>query len=190
MFEASLRRNYFLIAASLFILPTVSLGQDKQNAHQRQAYSSQEKEKQAFKMLALRHFVEVDSKNTNGAVAVLRVFVPAGEGAAPHLHSREDEVFEVVRGHYRFRHGEHEVDAPAGTIVFMPRGIPHTFRNVGNEPGEHVLTVIPGGLENMFREISANNLDLPRDIDKYAKIALKYGITLLPPTALPLSSGR
>lgn len=190
MFRTALWRGSFLVAASLFMLPTLSLGQDKQNVHQRKALSSQEKEKQAIKMLALRHFVEVDSKETNGVVAVLRVFVPAGEGAAPHLHSREDEVFEVVRGHYRFRHGDHEVDAPPGAIVFMPRGIPHTFRNVGNEPGEHILTVIPGGLENMFREISAANLELPRDIDKYAKIALKYGITLLPPTALPLSSGR
>lgn len=190
MLKVSLRMINFVIAASLLILPTVSLGQDKQNVHQIHAHASQDKEKQAFKMLALRHFVEVDSKNTNGVVAVLRVFVPAGEGAAPHIHSREDEVFEVVRGHYKFRHGDHEVDAPVGTIVFMPRGIPHTFRNVSNEPGEHVLTIIPGGLENMFREISINNLELPRDIDKYAKLALKYGITLLPPTALPLSGGR
>lgn len=190
MRNPSLRRIHVLIVASLLISPTVSLGQDKQNVRQLNAHSSQDKEKQAFKTFALRHFVEVDSKDTNGVVSVLRVFVPAGAGAAPHLHSQRDQVFEVVRGHYRFRNGEREVDAPAGTIVFMPRGIPYTYRNVGNEPGEHILTNIPGGLENMFREISTNNLELPRDIEKYATIARKYGITLLPPTALPLSGGR
>lgn len=187
--RAMLRRSCCFAAASLFLLPSVFWGQDARNVPPLQALTAQEKEKQAFKTFALRQFVEVDSKTTNGAAAVLRVFVPAGEGAAPHVHSREDEVFEVVRGHYRFRHGEHEVDAPVGTIVFMPRGIPHLYRNIANEPGEHVLTLIPGGLENMFREVSSSNLELPRDIDKYAEIALKYGVTLLPPTALQLSSG-
>src|SRR5687768_12983639 len=102
-----------------------------------QSLSSAQKEQQAFQFQALKMFVEVDSDDTKGAVATVRIFVPPGAGAAPHVHSREDEVFLVVRGHYRFRHGDHEVDAPEGTTVYMPKGVPHTFRNVGKEPGEH-----------------------------------------------------
>ena len=51
--------------------------------------------------------------------------------------------------------------------MFMPRGIPHVFRNLSDEPGEHVLTLIPGGLEKLFREVSAAQIQLPRDKAKY-----------------------
>ncbi|HEX5005668.1 MAG TPA: cupin domain-containing protein, partial [Hyphomonadaceae bacterium] len=141
---------------------------------------------QAFRFLALKMFVEIESDDTKGAVGVVRVFVPPGAGAAPHVHSREDEVFTVVRGHYRFRHGDQVMDAPAGTVVFLPRGIPHTFRNVSDEPGEHVLTLIPGGLEKCFREVSAAGLQMPGDKAKIDEIVAKYGLTNLPPSSLPL----
>lgn len=157
---------------------------------QAQSVGSAQKEQQAFRFQALKMFVEVDSDDTGGAVATVRVFVPPGAGAAPHVHSREDEVFVVVRGHYRFRHGDHEIDAPAGTTVYMPKGIPHVFRNVGTEPGEHILTLIPGGLEKMFREVSAEGLQAPKDSARLAEIGAKYGLTILPPSALPLSEGR
>jgi len=159
-------------------------------SHAHRSVSAAEKERLAFKFQALRMFVEVDSDNTKGSVAVVRVYVPPGAGAAPHVHSREDEVFQVVRGHYRFRHGDEEIDAPAGATIFMPRGIPHTFRNVGDEPGEHLVTLVPGGLEKLFREVSAAGLEAPRDSARLAAMSARYGLRLLPPDALPLSDKR
>ena len=158
-------------------------------AHGHQPLTTSEKERQAFKFMALKVFVEVDSKDTKGAVAVMRIFVPPGAGAAPHIHSREDEVFTVVRGHYRFRHGDMEVDAPPGTVVFLPRGEAHTFKNVSNEPGEHTVTAVPGGLEGFFRDVSAAQIEMPRDSEKLFAIGAKYGLTHLPPASLPLSAG-
>jgi quercetin dioxygenase-like cupin family protein len=156
-------------------------------SHRHQPLSTAQKQQEAFEFLDLRMFVEVDSDDTKGEIAVLRVFVPPGAGAAPHVHSREDEIHTVVRGHYRYRHGDEEVDAPPGTTIFMPRGIPHTFRNIGDEPGEHELTLVPGGLEKAFREVSAARLQMPRDKAKYDEISAKYGVRNLPPDSLPLS---
>ena len=158
--------------------------------HQHQTMNEAQKKRQAFLFMGLKMFVEVSSAETKGATAVVRVFVPAGAGAAPHVHSREDEVFTIVRGHYRFRHGDEEIDAPAGTTIFLPRGELHTFRNIGPEPGEHVLTLIPGGLEKLFREISAADLQMPRDKARLAEMAAKYGVRFLPPEALPLSASH
>ncbi len=185
MTNAHSNRRNFLIAAGTLSIAAVARAQE--TSHQHQAATHEAKEQQAFQMLALKMFIEVDSDDTKGAVAVVRVFVPPGTGAAPHMHSREDEVFQVVRGHYHFRHGDQQVDAPAGTILFMPRGIPHTFKNISNEPGEHVVTLVPGGLEKMFRDLSANEVQLPRDNDKYEEIASKYGLTVMSPDSLPLS---
>lgn len=188
MHDSSSTRRAFVVAASAAALAAPACAQVGSHGHQ--MLTSAQKEQQAFKFLALRVFVEVDSDDTNGSVAVMRIFVPPGEGARPHMHSREDEVFTVVRGHYRFRHGDMEVDAPPGTVVFLPRGEPHTFMNVSDEPGEHTTTAVPGGLEKFFREVSASQLEMPRDMAKLNEIGNKYGLTHLPPASLPLSTTR
>lgn len=182
-------RRGFLLAASTIAFATPACAQLPEHSPDHPTLTSDEKERQAFQFLALKVFIEVSSDDTNGSAAVMRIFVPPGQGAPPHLHSREDEIFTVVRGHYRFRHGDMEVDAPPGTVVFLPRGQPHTFKNVGAEPGEHTVTAVPGGLEKMFREVSAANVQLPRDKATFDAIFAKYGLTSLPPAALPLSTG-
>jgi mannose-6-phosphate isomerase-like protein (cupin superfamily) len=178
------------LAASALLFGVGGAAQAHALSHAHAPLSAAEKERQAFKFQALKMFVEVDSDDTQGAVAVVRVYVPPGAGAAPHVHSREDELFLVVRGHYRFRHGDEEVDAPAGTTIYMPKGVPHTFRNIGDEAGEHLVTLVPGGLEKYFREVSAAGLRAPRDSQRLAAMAAPYGLRLLPPDALPLSIPR
>jgi len=182
------RRN-FLVAAAVGAVAARVAAQTRQGNGQDQSHSPSEK-KQAFRFLTLTMFVETSSEDTNGVVSIMRVFVPAGDGAAPHVHSREDEIHTIVRGHYRYRHGDAEVDAPAGTVIFMPRNIPHVFRNVGTESGEHLVTLIPGGLEKMFREVSDAQIEMPRDAAKLNEIYGRYGVTSLPPASLPLSTGH
>ncbi|KRA81199.1 cupin domain-containing protein [Altererythrobacter sp. Root672] len=189
MAMTTITRRGAVVGFSALVAGSAAVGQASLASHLHPAASSTQKEGEAFRFLALKMFLEASSEDTNGATAVLRIFVPPGEGAAPHVHSREDEVFTIVRGHYRFRHGDEEVDAPAGTALFMPKGIPHTFRNIGTEPGEHVLTLIPGGLEKMFREASDAGLQMPRDRERYTELAARYGVRTLPPDSLPFSPG-
>jgi quercetin dioxygenase-like cupin family protein len=180
-----LSRRVFIFAAGAVAAAGVARAQQTHDQHQ--PLSAAEKEKQAFQFLALKMFVEVDSDDTKGVVSVVRVFVPPDNGPPPHVHSREDEILTVVRGRYRYRHGDTEIDVPAGTTIFMPRDVPHVFKNVSNESGEHLLTIIPGGLEKMFREASAEKVQMPRDSQKLAEISRKYGVTNLPPSSLLLS---
>lgn len=189
MAMTTITRRGAVVGFSALVAGSAAAAQAPLASHQHPAASSTEKEGQAFKFLALKMFVEASGEETNGSTAVLRIFVPPGEGAAPHVHSREDEVFTIVRGHYRFRHGDEEVDAPAGTALFMPKGIPHTFRNIGSEPGEHILTLIPAGLEKMFREVSDAGLQMQQDAARYAEVAAKYGMRILPRDSLPFSTG-
>jgi mannose-6-phosphate isomerase-like protein (cupin superfamily) len=184
-----LTRRNAVAGVSALLFGSAGASQVPLASHRHQSMSSAEKERKAFSFLALKMFVEVDSDDTNGSVAVIRVFVPPGQGAAPHVHSRENELFTIERGRYRMRHGDVEVDAPAGSVVFMPNGIPHTYRNMSDEPGEHLLTLVPGGLEKMFREVSAAQIELPRDKARYDEIAAKYGVKNLPPNSLPFSEG-
>jgi len=51
------------------------------------------------------------------------------------------------------RMGDEEFEAPAGSFVFQPRGIPHTFRSSG-DGAKVVLLVVPSGFEGFFRALS------------------------------------
>jgi quercetin dioxygenase-like cupin family protein len=186
------RTTIATLGASLLAISLSSPSRAQQAGHPHQALTSEQKRHLAFPMLAGKMFIEVDSDNTNGTVAVVRVFAPPkyGPPQLPRVNTREDAVLVIVRGHYRFRLGSEEIDAPVGTILFMPRDVPHSLQSIGDEPGEHLLVLVPGGLEKMFREISTAQIELPRDLEKLQEIAAKYGVKGVPPAPMPLSNPR
>jgi mannose-6-phosphate isomerase-like protein (cupin superfamily) len=56
------------------------------------------------------------------------------EGSGPaylHVHHYDDEAWHIIEGTFRFRFAEREVDASAGTTVFVPAGVPHTYEAIG-----------------------------------------------------------
>src|SRR5712691_6419053 len=59
----------------------------------------------------------------------------AGEpGPDPHIHKRHADAWYVLEGELTFGlgpGGEELVRAPAGTLVLVPAGVIHTFRNEG-----------------------------------------------------------
>jgi mannose-6-phosphate isomerase-like protein (cupin superfamily) len=59
-----------------------------------------------------------------------------------HVHRSDDEAWHVLEGSLRFRFVDGEVDAPAGTTVFVPAGSPHTYR-VSTEPSRYLIFLTP-----------------------------------------------
>jgi uncharacterized RmlC-like cupin family protein len=59
-----------------------------------------------------------------------------------HIHRSDDEAWHVLEGSLRFRFADREVDAPAGTTVFVPAGTPHTYR-VATEPSRYLIFLTP-----------------------------------------------
>ena len=106
-------------------------------------------------------------------------FVVTGEpgvGVPMHVHTREDELFIVLEGTVRFElDGQPPIFATAGTSVFGPRDVAHTWSIVGDKPARAIVTVLPGGLEKMFRELGALPPGAP-DLAKVGEICARYGI--------------
>lgn len=59
-----------------------------------------------------------------------------------HVHQSDDEAWHVLEGSLRFRFADREVDAPAGTKVFVPAGVAHTYR-VAVEPCRYLIFLTP-----------------------------------------------
>jgi quercetin 2,3-dioxygenase len=91
-------------------------------------------------------------EQTGAALGLFRQTIAPESGPPAHFHRAADEFFYIVSGEFSFRLGERVVSAPARSVVFVPRGTVHTFRNVGIEPGVLLVGVTPGGFEGIFAE--------------------------------------
>jgi quercetin dioxygenase-like cupin family protein len=78
---------------------------------------------------------------------------PHGEGPPQHRHAQHDEGFYVVSGTVRFTVGETGYDAPAGTLVMVPPGAPHTFANPTHATTVLLNTFTPDLYVEYFRDL-------------------------------------
>jgi quercetin dioxygenase-like cupin family protein len=125
-------------------------------------------------------------------VGVIEVLAPKGAGSPLHVHHREHEWFYVIEGELTFWVGGRTIQAPAGSFVFGPRDIPHTFM-VKSELSRFLLAVEPGGFVGFMRELSRPALTLtppppptePPDMEFIMSTAARYGIEILGPPGIP-----
>jgi quercetin dioxygenase-like cupin family protein len=101
------------------------------------------------------------AEQTGGALTAFESAAAPGEGPPFHRHLREDETIYVLRGTLRVRLAEDVHEAPAGSFVFMPHGVPHAWQNVSEEPARLLVLFTPAakGLERFFERAA----ELPDD---------------------------
>jgi quercetin dioxygenase-like cupin family protein len=129
-----------------------------------------------LQILAEIGFIKLSGAETAGLYAVMEGWTPPGAGPPIHRHSREEETFYVLEGEYEFTVGEQKLHGPAGSLVFGPRHIPHTFKNIGKSPARMLILAQPAGVEHFFEEMSDMVLASPPNPDKLAALASRYGI--------------
>ena len=139
----------------------------------RAVVSAPGRERVARTPFGARIVIHATAQDTNGALGMWETFTPPGQGPAPHIHTRETEVFRVIEGLYRFRCGEEEFDAPPGTVVTLPPHVRHSWINIGDGPGRMFAIVTPGGMERLFIDIEASGARTPREV---AVIEARLGI--------------
>ena len=96
--------------------------------------------------------IKASSEMTDGRVAVIEQLAPQGVGSPLHVHHREDEWFYVSEGALTFWVGGELIEAPAGSFVYGPRDIPHTFL-VSSAEARYLLVSEPAGFENFMRAV-------------------------------------
>jgi quercetin dioxygenase-like cupin family protein len=136
--------------------------------------------------------IKSSAETTGGAVAVIEHLAPRGAGSPLHVHSREDEWFYVIEGELTLWVGGETIVAPAGSFVFGPKGIPHTFM-VSSAEARFLLVTEPAGFEKFMRAVGepVQRLEIPPpateppDVAALTAAAAGFGIEITGPPGIP-----
>jgi len=122
------------------------------------------------------------AEQTDGSLTAFESSAAPGHGPPFHLHVREDEVMYVLEGRLRFRLEETLHEAPAGSFVFLPRGVPHTWQSVGEALARIFVVFTPAapGMERFF-ESAARLPEDKRTADAFRNFADDAGMVVVGP---------
>ena len=59
-----------------------------------------------------------------------------------HVHYADDEAWHILEGTLTFRFADRQVEAPAGTSVFVPAGVPHDYYEAAG-PTRYLIILTP-----------------------------------------------
>ena len=88
-------------------------------------------------------------RETGESIMLFEETLPARTASLFHLHRDSDEVAWVLAGEFTFKIGDEVTAGGPGTCAFMPRDIPHAWKNTGSETGRVLFLYTPtagGGL--------------------------------------------
>jgi mannose-6-phosphate isomerase-like protein (cupin superfamily) len=88
-----------------------------------------------------------------------------------HVHHADDEAWHVLEGTLTFRFKDKQVEAPAGTTVFVPAGVPHDyFESYG--PTRYLIVLTP-----RLRDLISALQEAPRE--QHAEIMHRFESDIL-----------
>ena len=147
-----------------------------------------------------RHFLnhlattKVDA-GESGSMAAIEFVAPKGFGPPLHVHDDEDELMIVLNGEIAFQFGNDGQICTAGSTVYLPHGVPHTFQVLSESAR---FTTVAARLHDapLFgRFVAELGDDLTSPVtpppieiapDAVAESGARHGITILGPPPLPL----
>ncbi len=135
-----------------------------------------------------RGWVKVSSLHNNGAFLLAEMEAEPGGGVPPHIHTLEDETFQILAGRFEIMIGEHTIEVGPGDIIFAPRNIKHSWYCIGDEPGRAILLVTPGANFEAFAGemagrgmVPAEAMREPKTAESFLTLTRQHGIEMLPP---------
>lgn len=123
---------------------------------------------------------------------VLEMTLPVGSSAPLHVHDNLDDTWYILEGEMVVRCGDDLSTVGAGYWVSMPRGVPHTFRVVGDHNARILLVHDNASFRDLIRDLGvpAGSRVVPTQpiippMDELARVA---GTHDLSPVGPPMSA--
>lgn len=99
--------------------------------------------------------IKVSSKDTDGKLTVFEYKGKEKSGPPLHIHLKQDEIFFIVEGEYKFKVGEEFHHLKPGDTIFLPRNVPHCFVQTTDNGKMFFMFQPSGKMEDFFRAIGA-----------------------------------
>ena len=133
--------------------------------------------------------IKADGAGTGGRMMLTEQTAPRGSGSPLHVHHNEDEWFYVLEGELTIWVDGETVVATAGSFVFGPRDVPHTFI-VSSDEARFLLATQAAGLEGFIRTLGtpapvAASPPAPPDMAAVLQAAADHGLEILGPPGIP-----
>ena len=129
------------------------------------------------------------ASGTNGELLEFDLyFEPNKPVPVAHIHTKQEERFQVVSGNVRYRLADAETDLAEGEAAVLPAGIPHTLWNSGDGAAHLVVEIRPAmntdaGMETIFglgRDGKLTKSGAPKMLQGVL-LAREYGVFLASP---------
>jgi len=178
-----MKRSDFLkggtvLASALFTLPRAVASAGRIIKEQLSPKIVRSNEGKTINVIGDLQTIKLRGEDTDGRFTLIEEENVPGTGIPLHVHENEDEVFRVIEGEMELTVGDTTTILKAGDLGFGPRGVPHTWKIVGNQKAKVILSVFPSGIETMFEELSELPPG-PPDFPRVAEICGRFGITFL-----------
>lgn len=127
--------------------------------------------------------VRATGQETDGQYDLVEVTIPPGPGVTPlHIHHENDEAIYVLEGEVTVKLDKERHVLSAGGYTMAPRGVPHTYRNTGDEPARVLFTYTPGNHWQYLQETGERGpVEGESDIEALLPILEEYGIEMVGP---------
>lgn len=120
---------------------------------------------------------------TDGQYDIMDVTIPPGPGVTPmHVHHETDEAMLVLEGTVDVKLGDDRARLEPGAYAMAPSGLPHTYRNAGDDPARVLFIMSPGDNWQYLREAGARGpVEEQADVDALAPILEAHGVEMVGP---------
>jgi quercetin dioxygenase-like cupin family protein len=120
-------------------------------------------------------------RETDDSVMMFEETLPAGTASIHHLHHDSDETAWVLAGEFTFKIGDEITTGGPGTCAFMPRDVPHAWKNTGSEPGRVLFLYTPGVAGGLIEALMEGS---PANDDERTKLFGRHGWEVVGPNPL------
>ena len=93
-------------------------------------------------------------RETGGSIMLFEEILPPGTPSLYHLHRDSDEIAWVLAGEFTFQIGDEVTVGGPGTCAFMPRNVPHAWKNTGKETGRVLFLYTPADAGGLIEALS------------------------------------
>ena len=148
-------------------------------------------EGERFHFLNTLHTAKITGEHTNGTLTAVEFLAPKNFGPPLHRHDAEDELFYILDGELWLSCGDVEAVHGEGAVVWLPRGLPHTFQ-VRSQTARVFCLSTPSGFERFVATLGdpteSRSLPEPKEIDPghVAEVCAQFDIQVLGPPPAPI----